>query len=239
MSMHKVHLTQTTDWQNWVVSSAAVFSTSTDDPSLSTVSAPMPMLQFDLGGKTTTPFAIARPMTLAAAAALQPAGPTQTAPPPEPAEQAADDAPAAKVEEQSEKAGDEVEQVVAATPEPEEPTVKPAPSEEKEPSPEASSQVELIIDSLTNHTLIEPIPVTIDALGGMMFTASMRDCDIQITGSSIGEALLVLKERIESVYDDLNRRWQHLDTEKREQLKMLHTYIAPPSKRSERHLGRR
>jgi hypothetical protein len=239
MSMHKVNLTQTTEWQNWVVSSASVFSTSTDDPSLSLVSAPMPTLQFDLGGKTTTPFAIARPMTLAPATAPQPTGPTQTAPAPEPAAQAADEAPGAKAEEQSEKAGEAVEQVVAAAPEPEEPTVKSAASEAKEPSPEGSSQVELIIDSLTNHSLIEPIPVTIDALGGMMFTASMRDCDIQITGSSIGEALLVLKERIESLYDDLNRRWQHLDADQREQLKMLHTYIAAPSKRSERHLGRR
>jgi len=253
MSTRRVHWTQTTEWQNWVVSSAAAFSLSTDDPSLSVASAPMPTLQFDLGGRTNTSFAVTRPTVPvpAAASSLPPAGPMQNTRTAEPEEQPADGAPAAAAEQQpaedapapsveapSEEAANQPEQAAAPSPEPKEPPANPAPAEADGPRHEANSQVELIIDSLTNHTLIEPIPVVIDALGGMMFTASMRNCDIQITGSSIGEALLVLKERIETVYEDLNRRWQHLDTEQRKQLKMLHTYIAPP-KRPERQLGRR
>jgi hypothetical protein len=217
------------------------------------VSAPMPMLQFGLGGKTTTSFAVTRPATPAPAMPPRPSDPAQAAPAPEPEEPPANDALTAKAEEpsvdrappgkadaSSAEVSNKVEPAAAPTPKPAEPPAHPVRIAEAEtPSPETNSQVELIIDSLTHHTLIEPIPITIDALGGMMFTASMRDCDIQITGSSIGEALLVLKERIESVYDDLNRRWQNLDTDQREQLKILHTFIAPPSKRAERHLGRR
>ena len=98
---------------------------------------------------------------------------------------------------------------------------------EEQPTPAPANRIELIIDSLPNHQLTEPIPVTIDALGDEMFTASMRDLDIAATGNSIGEALLFLKEQIDSTFDDLSRKLAHLTTEQKSTLQMLHTYIPP------------
>jgi hypothetical protein len=234
MSTHRVRQTQTTEWQNLVVSSAAAFSISTDDPSLSVVSAPMPTLQFDLGGKTKTRFAVMRPMAPVPAAVTspQPAGQMQAASMPEPEEQPVDAAPVAKAEVQSEEGSKQVEQI----PEPEEPPVVDTPIAKMEGR---ADQVELIIDSLTRHTLIEPIPVVIESLGDTVFTAAMRNCDIQATGNSVGEALLILKEQIESDYDSLNRQLQHLDSEQRTRLQTLHIYVAPPPEKSGGWFGRR
>jgi hypothetical protein len=87
-------------------------------------------------------------------------------------------------------------------------------------------RIELSIDSLPNHLLIEPIPVVIDPVGDTAYTAWVRNLDTNATGQSIVEALLMLKERIAFVYEDLNNR-AHLTSEQRATLQMLHTYIAP------------
>jgi hypothetical protein len=104
-------------------------------------------------------------------------------------------------------------------------------AEEDEPA-ETGSKAELIIDSLPYHELIEPIPVAIDAVGDALCTASVRDLDISATGSSIGDALLLLKAQIEFVFDGLNRR-PHLSSDEQIMLASLHTYIAPHPKRLE------
>jgi hypothetical protein len=87
-------------------------------------------------------------------------------------------------------------------------------------------RIELAIDSLPNFMLIEPIPVAIDPVGDNAFTAWVHNLDTNATGNSVVEALLLLKERIEFVYDDLNRQ-PHLSNEQKMTLQMLHTYIAP------------
>jgi hypothetical protein len=87
-------------------------------------------------------------------------------------------------------------------------------------------RIELSIDSLPNHLLIEPIPVAIDPVGDAAYTAWVHKLDTNATGQSVVEALLLLKERIETVYEDLNQR-QHLTSEQKMTLQMLHTYIAP------------
>ena len=87
-------------------------------------------------------------------------------------------------------------------------------------------RIELSIDSLPNYLLIEPIPIVIDPIGETAFTAWVPNLDTNATGHSVVEALLLLKERIEFVYDDLNRRLP-LTTEQKITLQMLHTYIAP------------
>lgn len=87
-------------------------------------------------------------------------------------------------------------------------------------------RIELSIDSLPSYLLIEPIPVIIDPLGDAAYTAWVRNLDTNATGQSVFEALLMLKERIASVYEDLNGRTQ-LTSEQRATLQMLHTYIAP------------
>jgi len=74
--------------------------------------------------------------------------------------------------------------------------------------------------------LIEPIPVAIDPIGDAAYTAWVRNLDTNATGNSVVEALLLLKERIEFVYDDLNKR-SPLTADQRTTLQMLHTYIAP------------
>lgn len=102
---------------------------------------------------------------------------------------------------------------------------QPAPAEATKPAG-GSNRIELIIDSLPSHPLIEPIPVVIDPLGDEMFTASMRDLEMAATGNSIGEALLFLKEQIDSTFDDLTRRSSHLTHDQKTTLQRLHTYIA-------------
>jgi hypothetical protein len=87
-------------------------------------------------------------------------------------------------------------------------------------------RIELSIDSLPNYLLIEPIPVVIDPVGDVAYTAWVRNLDTNATGQSVVEALLMLKERIVFVYEDLNSR-AHLTSEQRATLQMLHTYIAP------------
>jgi hypothetical protein len=195
-----------------VASSAATFSISTNDPSLSVMSAPMPALWLGLKGNSAIPFNL-----------------TQPAPPPAPVWRAPAEAPQPPEPEAETK------------PEP----VAEAPEPAKEPEAavtEATSEVgsnahriELIIDSLPNHTLIEPIPISIESLGEKVFTAAVRNLDISTTGNSIGEALLVLKGQIETIYQDLSKKQQNLDVHQKRTLQMLHTYIAPllPPRRPE------
>jgi hypothetical protein len=96
----------------------------------------------------------------------------------------------------------------------------------RQPAPKHPHRLELSIDSLPNYMLIEPIPVAIDPVGDNAFTAWVHNLDTNATGQSVVEALLMLKERIEFVYDELNRR-THLSDEHKMTLQMLHTYIAP------------
>lgn len=87
-------------------------------------------------------------------------------------------------------------------------------------------RIELSIDSLPNYMLIEPIPVAIDPVDDTAFTAWVPNLETNATGYTVVEALLLLKERIEAVYGDLNKR-AHLTNEQKMTLQMLHTYIAP------------
>jgi predicted RNase H-like HicB family nuclease len=95
-----------------------------------------------------------------------------------------------------------------------------------QPLPKHPHRIELSIDSLPNYMLIEPIPVAIDPLGDNAFTAWVPNLETNATGQSVVEALLMLKERIELVYDDLDRRTQ-LSNDEKMTLQMLHTYITP------------
>jgi hypothetical protein len=116
---------------------------------------------------------------------------------------------------------------------PQPPAKPPAlPPPAREAPAELDNRVELIIDSLPHHVLSEPIPVMVDSIGDALCTASVRNLDINATGNGIGEALLMLKEQIAFVYDELNRRPQ-LSAEQKTTLQMLHTYIAPQPKKPE------
>jgi hypothetical protein len=201
-----------------VASSAATFSISTNDPSLSVMSAPMPALWLGLKGNSAIPFNL-----------------TPSAPSPLPARPAP---PLMQPAPESQADAEAKMESVAEAP----PPAKEAEAEEADAKAEAEAEsnanrIELIIDSLPNHTLIEPIPISIESLGEKVFTAAVRNLDISTTGTSIGEALLVLKGQIETIYQDLSKKQPNLDAHQKTTLQMLHTYIAPllPARRAEWH----
>jgi hypothetical protein len=102
-------------------------------------------------------------------------------------------------------------------------------TDEAEPEPTRPAhphRLEMTIDSLPHHDLTEPIPIHIDPLGDTVFTATVSNLDISATGNSIGEALVLLKEQIEFIYGDLNRRTKR-SPDQTTMLAMLHTYIEP------------
>jgi hypothetical protein len=164
--------------------SAVVCSTSTQDPSASIVTLPLPTLHLVFGGDHHGDFALA--------GALEP----RSSPDISSREAAAVQGPAY------------------------------CPIDRGRSLLEHPHRIELSIDSLPNFMLIEPIPVAIDPVGDNAFTAWVPNLDTNATGSTVIEALLMLKERIEFVYDELNKR-QHLTNEQKMTLQILHTYIAP------------
>lgn len=83
--------------------------------------------------------------------------------------------------------------------------------------------IDLIIDKLPRHALVKPIPVTISPLGDRVFIASTPDLDITVTGNSLSDALLLLKQQLESTYESL--RGKASGREEERQLKRLREYI--------------
>jgi hypothetical protein len=236
-----IHQVRSNAWQgSFVASSAAVFSILTKDPSLSVVAAPMAALNIVFGGEShgvlaAAPRAVPAPTVHQAPAAREAAaGDEATALREAPAVDegsalreapAVDEGPALR-EAPAVDEGSAVPEAPAAAPSPDQ-----TPSDPEQQPEEPNNRIELIIDSLSNHMLKEPIPVTIHSLGDAVFTASVPSLDMSGTGNSISEALLVLKGEIESAYEELTKR-QHLSTDQKATLQVLHTYIAPQSKRS-------
>jgi len=223
--------------RNALVGSTTVgSSTGTGDVSYSMVAVPQPTLTLAFGGATRVPFTFPRPMPAARSAAPPtraplPASSGGTAP--EADEHSTDDASATKAPETPADSGvpaasndARAERIAAAViGKPPADTAAAAQHDEKRPVP-VTAPIELIIDSLTGYSLIEPIPVVIESLGDMVFTACVSNLNIQATGNSIGEALLILKEQIEATYDELTKRPPR-DAEQKATLQMLQTYIAP------------
>jgi len=112
---------------------------------------------------------------------------------------------------------------------PAEPSAEPA-ADAKAPqgqdSPAAPGQadgIDLIIDKLPRHGLIKPIPVTIAPLGDRVFVASTPDLDITVTGNSLSDALLLLKQQLETTYESLRTKASTKDQER--QLNRMRAYI--------------
>jgi hypothetical protein len=148
-------------------------------------------------------------------------GVTNSIRPPQPSEQAASPPPAEDRAPSPEP---------AASPEP--PPVaepdngaEPASAKERR-APSSSGQgdsIDLIIDKLPRHALVKPIPVTISPLGDRVFIASTADLDITVTGNSLSDALLLLKQQLESTYESL--RGKASGREEERQLRRLREYI--------------
>ena len=100
---------------------------------------------------------------------------------------------------------------------------EPARAEDRRTSSGQSDSIDLIIDKLPRHALVKPIPVTISPLGDRVFIASTPDLDITVTGNSLSDALLLLKQQLESTYENL--RGKASGREEERQLKRLRDYI--------------
>ena len=147
---------------------------------------------------------------------------------------------------------DEREALGAAEPEPEpQPEPEPEPSAMSDPvdsepatPPEADGQssvdahrIELIIDSLTRHELIEPIPVTVESLGDKVFTATVHSLNLTGTGNTLGDALIIVKDQLEILYERLSKSTNQDDDEKK-YLKYLQSHIKNTSSDNGRHSRR-
>jgi hypothetical protein len=229
--------TRTTGGQiSMTASSALTSSICTDDPLSSLVTAPTPTLVIRLGDRSGVPFVLVPGARPAQPRPQEPAQAQLEERPEVLLDQPQEPAPPALEESSDNLAGQPREPAPTELEENSEALVddpqEPAPAEpENEPAPN-SRPIELIIDSLPNHRLSEPIHATVNSLGDAIFTASMRDLDIAATGHSIAEALLLLKEHIDSTFDDLNHRLPRLTSEQKTTLQILQTYIAAPSARS-------
>jgi predicted RNase H-like HicB family nuclease len=113
---------------------------------------------------------------------------------------------------------------------PSEPPTGPAPAaaEAAQPpdrpaAPRQSDGIDLIIDKLPRHGLVKPIPVTIAPLGDRVFVASTPDLDITVTGNSLSDALLLLKQQLETTYESLRDKASTKEQER--QLSRLRAYI--------------
>ena len=101
---------------------------------------------------------------------------------------------------------------------------QPARTKDRQASPSGQGDgIDLIIDKLPRHALVKPIPVTISPLGDRVFIASTPDLDITVTGNSLSDALLLLKQQLESTYENL--RGKASGREEERQLKRLRDYI--------------
>jgi hypothetical protein len=97
------------------------------------------------------------------------------------------------------------------------------PTPDRPEAPKQGDSIDLIIDKLPHHRLIKPVPVSISPLGDRVFVASAPDLDITVTGNSLSEALLLLKQHLETSYESLRKRVSSKEQER--QLQRLRAYI--------------
>jgi hypothetical protein len=99
------------------------------------------------------------------------------------------------------------------------------PTQDRPEAPKQGDSIDLIIDKLPHHRLVKPVPVSISPLGDRVFVASAPDIDITVTGNSLSEALLLLKQHLESSFDSLRKGGSANNKEQDRQLQRLRTYI--------------
>lgn len=92
-------------------------------------------------------------------------------------------------------------------------------------TPKQGDSIDLIIDKLPHHRLVKPVPVSISPLGDRVFIASAPDLEITVTGNSLSDALLLLKQHLETSYDGLRKGGSTNSKEQERQLQRLRAYI--------------
>jgi len=115
---------------------------------------------------------------------------------------------------------------------------------ERETAPEMAQEtsvethrIELIIDSLTRHELIEAIPVTVESLGDRVFTATVSALNLVGTGNTLGDALIVVKEQIEIQYEQLMKASER-DSDEKKHFEYLQSHVKDSSSDESRHSKR-
>jgi hypothetical protein len=98
-------------------------------------------------------------------------------------------------------------------------------AEDRPAAPKQGDSIDLIIDKLPHHRLVKPVPVSISPLGDRVFIASAPDLEITVTGNSLSDALLLLKQNLETSYDSLRKGGSTNNKEQDRQLQRLRVYL--------------
>ena len=217
--------------------------TNTKEASPVTMLVPMLIPMFDLNS--------AGSMTLARSRSVQRPAPKSPEVSPAAPESSSSAAPEPLVEELPSEpeavlseVPDDSEALRAAEPEPEPSAMSDSGDGELATLPEVNGQssadahrIELIIDSLTRHELIEPIPVTVESLGDTVFTATVHSLNLTGTGNTLGDALIIVKDQLEILYEKLSKT-TNLDDDEKKYLKYLQSHIKNTPSDSGRHSRR-
>ena len=99
------------------------------------------------------------------------------------------------------------------------------PTQDRPEAPKQGDSIDLIIDKLPHHRLVKPVPVSITPLGDRVFIASAPDLEITVTGNSLSDALLLLKQHLGTSYDSLRKGGSANNKEQERQLQRLRAYI--------------
>lgn len=105
--------------------------------------------------------------------------------------------------------------------------VAPALVADKPNPPPRTEKIELTIDSLQNYELLKPIRVIVESLGDKVFIADAPDLNVSTSGSSVGNALILLKDHIFTIYEGYTSK-KNLDSERARHFKTFETYIGRP-----------
>jgi hypothetical protein len=108
--------------------------------------------------------------------------------------------------------------------------VEPAPVVDHPKPPPQTDKVELTIESLQNYELLKPIRVVIEPLGDKVFVAEAPELNVSTSGTSVGGALILLKDHISTIYEGYASK-KNLDSERARQFKTFETYIGRPRRK--------
>jgi hypothetical protein len=96
--------------------------------------------------------------------------------------------------------------------------------------PPRTDKVELTIDSLQSYELLKPIRVVVESLGDKVFVAEAPELNVSTSGTSVGGALILLKDHISTIYEGYMSK-KNLDSERARQFKTFETYIGRPRRK--------
>jgi hypothetical protein len=108
--------------------------------------------------------------------------------------------------------------------------VEPAPIIDHPKPPPRADKVELTIDSLQNYELLKPIRAVIEPLGDKVFVAEAPELNVSTSGTSVGGALILLKDHITTIYEGYMSK-KNLDSERAREFKIFETFIGRPRRK--------